>query len=258
MKLIFPNGEHAQALLSEGVNRIGSAPDAHVSLKKADIAPLHCELQLAGGNVTLRVPDPTHPVMLNGKVVQGVLTVRAGDQIGIGSVTAKLVATEAANRSAADLDSDTGATRMRMAVPKYVLRGVSGPAFGKTFPVPGPLVIGRAPECDISITSEEISRRHAQVKPIQDGLAVDDLGSANGTYINGQRVQHGLLKPGDELRLDAIRFLLVAPGMDLGAAQRPTAQLPLPKQGGNKAALIGALVAAAAAAAGAAWYFLGG
>ena len=105
-----------------------------------------------------------------------------------------------------------GATRVRIAVPRFVLRGVSGAAFGKVFPVMTQQVIGRQSDCDIAIPSEEISRRHAQVKPTPVGLMVEDLGSSNGTYINGQRVQQGLLKPGEELRLDNIRFLLVAPG----------------------------------------------
>lgn len=259
MKLTFPNGEHAQVLLSDGVNRIGSAPDSQVRLNLEGIAPVHCELQLAGGIVTVRVPDPGNPVTLNGKVVQGVMAVRSGDLLGVGGVQARLVAVEKAAGVAAggaDPDSDSGATRMRMAVPKYVLRGVSGPAFGKTYPIPAAQVIGRSDECNISIASEEISRRHAQVKPTPDGLAVEDLGSANGTYINGQRVQNGLLKPGDELRLDTIRFLLVAPGMEI--ASRPTTQLPVQKAGGGKGLVIGLVVAVLAAAAAAGWYFLGG
>ena len=91
---------------------------------------------------------------------------------------------------------------MRLAIPKFVLRGVSGAVFSKVFPVAGPVVIGRAPECDISVPADEMSRRHALVKPTPDGLQVEDLGSSNGTYINNKRVQHGFLNPGDELRLE--------------------------------------------------------
>ncbi len=260
MKLIFPNGEHSQALLSDGVNRIGSAPDAQVCLDRPSIAPVHAELQVQGQSVTLRVPDPSNEVSVNGKRVQGVMSVRGGDTLGIDGVQMKLVVMEQAASQAAQqetLDADAGATRLRMAVPKFVLRGVSGAAFGKTFPVASAMTIGRAQECDISIPSEEISRRHAQVKPTQDGLAVEDLGSANGTYINGNRVQHGLLKAGDELRLDTIRFLLVAPGMEIPSSQKPTVQLPQPTQGSGKGMWIGIGIAVVAAGAAAAAYFLG-
>ncbi|MCK7592561.1 FHA domain-containing protein [Pseudomarimonas salicorniae] len=257
MKLIFPNGEHGQVLLSEGVNRIGSAPDAQVRLDRDEVAPVHCELQLSGTMVTVRVPDPSRPVTLNGKPVQGVMAVRAGDEIGVAGVVGKLVSVERAAGPAGakfDPENDAGATRMRMAVPKFVLRGVSGPAFGKTYPVPALQVIGRSEECNICIPAEEISRRHAQVKPTGDGLAVEDLGSANGTFINGQKVQNGVLKPGDELRLDTIRFLLVAPGMEIAAATKAPPPAPAKKSGGS-GVVVGVVIAVVAAAAAAGWYF---
>jgi pSer/pThr/pTyr-binding forkhead associated (FHA) protein len=257
MKLIFPNGEHPQALLGDGVNRIGSAPDAQVHIDTADLAPVHAELAVQGGNVTLRVPDPGNPVGVNGKPVQGAIALRGGDTISVGAVQMRLVVVErAASTEKPAADADSGATRLRMAIPKYVLRGVSGAAFGKTFPVPAQLTIGRAQECDISIASEEISRRHATVKPTPEGLLVEDLNSANGTYINGQLVQSGVLKAGDELRLDAIRFLLVAPGMEIPPAQKPTAQLPAKASTGGSGKWIALGVAVLAAAGGVAAYLL--
>jgi pSer/pThr/pTyr-binding forkhead associated (FHA) protein len=53
-------------------------------------------------------------------------------------------------------------------------------------------------------------------------VLVEDMSSANGTFINDKRIQNGLLKPGEELRLDTVRFMLVAPGMD--AKQQATAR----------------------------------
>ena len=220
MKLVFPNGEHGQVLLSAGVNKIGSAPEGAVVLAEEGIHPLHCEIHVTGTGANLQVPHGGGPVSVNGKPVADIMALRGGDQIGIGGVIAKFAIVEAARSAPAPgvvpgSDEDTGATRVRMAVPKFVLRGVSGAVFGKVFPVAGPVVIGRAPECDISVTAEEISRRHALVKPAGDGLSVEDLGSSNGTYINNRRVQQGFLNAGDELRLDAVRFIVVAPGMEM-------------------------------------------
>ncbi len=248
MKLIFPNGEHPQALLNDGVNRIGSAPDSQVRLNLPGIAPVHCELSLQGSGVTLRVPDPSNLITLNGKPIQGAMALRSNDMIGIGGVQARFVVVEVARgRSAPEAEGDSGSTRLRMAVPKFVLRGVSGAAFGKNYPVPSQVTIGRAPECEISIASDEISRKHAQVKPISDGLSVEDLGSSNGTFINGQQVKQGILRPGDELRLDTIRFLLVAPGMEIPGAQKATLKLPV--MNSKRPNTIGIIVAALAASA---------
>ena len=257
MKLLFPNGEHSQALLSPGSNRIGSAADAQVVLLQPGIASLHCEISVQGETATLSIPDPAQPVTVNGRPATGTMALRPGDLIGIGSVQARVVAVEkvAATVQRAAAVDDSGATKVRMAIPRFVLRGVSGAAFGKTYPVPGPVVIGRQQDCDIAVASEEISRRHAQVKPTADGLMVEDLGSANGTFINGKRVQTGLMRPGEELRLDTIRFLLVAPGMEMPATQRAPAPVSAAKSGGGKTGAIVVIVAVLGAAAVAGWYF---
>lgn len=264
MKLFFPNGEHPQALLSPGVNRIGNARDAQIVLALPDIAPSHCVIELQGDNATLSPADSGAAVTVNGKPVAAPTPIRAGDLIAFAGVQARVVAVEkAAGLASAPRPGpidDSGATKVRMAVPKLVLRGVSGAAFGKTYPISGSVVIGRQADCDISIASEEISRRHAQLKATPAGLAVEDLGSSNGTYINGKRVQQGLMRPGEELRLDNIRFLLVAPGMEIpGGTQRPAAAAPTAApaaaSGGNKAGLVFIFVAVVAAAAAAGWYF---
>lgn len=225
MKLVFPNGEHGQVLLHHGANRIGSASESVAVLAQPGVLPLHCVIHLTGTGANLQVPEGAGPVSLNGKPVNDLIALRPGDTIGIGPVIAKFAVVEAVRSAEAanGAEEDSGATRVRMAVPKFLLRGVSGAVFGKVFPITSPVVIGRAAECDISVPGDEISRRHAQVNPTLNGLSVEDLGSSNGTYINNKRVQHGFLNPGDELRLDAVRFILVAPGRELATAT-PTAQ----------------------------------
>jgi pSer/pThr/pTyr-binding forkhead associated (FHA) protein len=253
MKLLVPNGEHAPVSLNEGNNRIGSAPGAQIVLEREGIAPWHCDISYSQGVASVTPASPDAQVSLNGQPVSQSETVRAGDALQIGPVQARVVAVE---RSAAPAArpapvDDSGATRVRVAVPRFVLRGVSGAAFGKTYPVAGAQVIGRSSECDISIASEEISRRHAQVKPSPEGLMVEDLGSSNGTFINGKRVQNGILKPGEELRLDNIRFLLVAPGTEIpGAARTATVtKQTATKKSGTLGWVVGAIVVLAAAGA---------
>ena len=47
------------------------------------------------------------------------------------------------------------------------------------------LIIGRLAECDIAFDDSNVSRRHAEIKAVADGFAVNDLGSTNGTKVNG-------------------------------------------------------------------------
>jgi pSer/pThr/pTyr-binding forkhead associated (FHA) protein len=255
MKLTFPNGEHGQVLLSNGPNRIGSAADAAVVLTTTGVETLHCVIHVTQNGANLQIPPGGGPVTVNGRPVQDLLALRAGDTIGIGPVVAKYSLVEVARSFTAsspeqELDQDSGATRVRAAIPKFMLRGVSGAIFGKVFPIQGPMVIGRAAECDIAVQADEISRRHALVKPTLDGISVEDLGSSNGTYINNKRVQTGFLNPGDELRLDAVRFILVAPGMDMSQQNqnRTVARPVVEPRGSNNTAKIVAIIAIAIAA----------
>lgn len=60
-------------------------------------------------------------------------------------------------------------------------------------------VIGRSDECDFVLSGREVSRRHCQVIRTDHGFLVEDLGSANGTFINGQPIQRQELKHGDKI-----------------------------------------------------------
>jgi pSer/pThr/pTyr-binding forkhead associated (FHA) protein len=218
MKLVFPNGEHSQVLLSHGVNRIGSAAEGAAVLTQAGILPVHCVIHITNAGANLQVAAGGGKVAVNGKIVTDIMGLRAGDQLAIGPVIAKYLVLEEAKSQPSNLsDDDSNATRVRQAVPKFVLRGVSGAVFGKTYPVTGPVVIGRAAECDISVPADEMSRRHALLRATVEGLSVEDLGSSNGTFINNKRIQQGFLRPNDELRLDAVRFILVAPGAEVSS-----------------------------------------
>lgn len=64
------------------------------------------------------------------------------------------------------------------------------------------LVLGRAADCDLPLAAERASRRHAEVRPGEGGHRVRDLGSTNGTRLNGAPLAgEAALADGDELDL---------------------------------------------------------
>jgi pSer/pThr/pTyr-binding forkhead associated (FHA) protein len=67
-------------------------------------------------------------------------------------------------------------------------------------------VIGRSSECDIRLDDANASRRHAEVRRIGDGYSVVDLGSTNGTEVNGQRIQETALMNGDVISVGTTRI----------------------------------------------------
>jgi phosphoserine phosphatase RsbU/P len=72
--------------------------------------------------------------------------------------------------------------------------------------------IGRASDCSIPVKDRYLSRRHAEIIAQPDGWVLKDLGSANGTYVNGSRVERDVpLKPGDRIRLGDTEILFETP-----------------------------------------------
>ncbi|MGH2484574.1 MAG: FHA domain-containing protein, partial [Ktedonobacterales bacterium] len=70
------------------------------------------------------------------------------------------------------------------------------------------VTIGRAPENDIVLDHEQVSQRHARVTIGKRGVAhLADLGSTNGTYVNGYPVRNARLAPGAEVRIGPYRFV---------------------------------------------------
>jgi pSer/pThr/pTyr-binding forkhead associated (FHA) protein len=73
------------------------------------------------------------------------------------------------------------------------------------------VMVGRHRRCDVRIASPRVSRRHCCLALDCDGVLVRDLGSTNGTRINGRRVEAGVLRPGDELSIAHYRYQLEGP-----------------------------------------------
>ena len=68
------------------------------------------------------------------------------------------------------------------------------------------LSIGRLPECDVTFADSNVSRRHAELRAVGGGYVIVDLGSTNGTRVNGVAVREQLLRNGDEVSVGSSRF----------------------------------------------------
>lgn len=88
----------------------------------------------------------------------------------------------------------------------------TGPQAGLSYVLgPGETIAGRGPDSDIFLGDVTVSREHARFLVDDHGLTVEDLGSMNGTYVNGDRVDAYVLKPDDELIIGMFH-LVVAQG----------------------------------------------
>jgi DNA-binding NtrC family response regulator len=97
-----------------------------------------------------------------------------------------------------------------------------------------PHTIGRDSSCSIELPSKTLSRRHAQLRPAGALWLVEDLGSRNGVFVNGKRIERTVLTPGDTLRVgewigtfaelvrsDSAPFLARSDGLFVGPGLRP-------------------------------------
>ena len=223
MRLSFPNKENEDVLVAPGDTAIGAAADNVVVLKLPGVADHHVRLGVHERSVVLSVLDNQARTHVNSRPVREKALLRLGDVVSLDTVqfVLKPDRDDSIRRNVPTSkpippptpDVDANATVARQIPPKVVLRGVSGSYFGKIVPVRGRLVIGRGSECDLILDEPEMSRRHAMIENTDDGIYLRDLGSANGTYVNGVQVRDAVLHPDDQIAFDRNRFLIEAPGM---------------------------------------------
>ncbi|MFJ6750046.1 FHA domain-containing protein [Streptomyces sp. NPDC091266] len=183
---------------------VGRDPTSEVVLSDARVSWHHAVLRTTDGHWMVEDEDST-----NGTYAEGRRVRRSG--VGPGSVI----------RFGSPADGPcavlTGVPR-----PKLPAAGrpsaVSYPGATHTFrspssvrPLPAARTtrIGRAPDNDLVIDDLAVSRRHAELRAGPDGYAIVDLGSHNGTYLNGQPVAGAPVMPGDIIGIGHSAFALV-------------------------------------------------
>ncbi|MCC6749735.1 MAG: sigma 54-interacting transcriptional regulator [Deltaproteobacteria bacterium] len=98
-----------------------------------------------------------------------------------------------------------------------------GPDRGKELALEGrPVVVGTDPTCDLVLTDPAVSARHLSVEPRREGFLLKDLGSTNGTFVDGYRAEALYLPSGAQLELGGttLRFLTLAEELELPLSKR--------------------------------------
>jgi DNA-binding NtrC family response regulator len=97
---------------------------------------------------------------------------------------------------------------------EFELRVTAGPDAGRSFVVapedPSPALVGQGPACAIKLADAEVSRRHASFEVAAPMLKVIDLGSTNGTFVNGLRVFEAALLGGETIQVGSTVLQAIA------------------------------------------------
>src|SRR6185436_8684192 len=107
-----------------------------------------------------------------------------------------------------------------------------GPFAGQTFEVPqGQSSVGRAIDNDLVFDDPSLSRKHCRLRHNGDHIELEDLGSSNGTYVNGRKIDRATARAGDVVRFGEVIFRL--------EGDQPFAAAPPPRRGVPPALLYG-------------------
>lgn len=223
LQLQFADMKTAPVALMKNRIRLGRRPDNDVVVSDPSVAELHAELLIEQDGVITLDPGAGVETFVNDTPVSGRSTLGPGDRLRLGRVELRLVEARG-----------PAATVLRPPPAEWLLVAADS---GKTVPILGRLTVGRQPDCGLPIPDECISRNHARIT-VEDGvLVVEDLGSTNGTSVNGERVQKRAVKDGDEIGFDRYRFRVVhqvSARAKPGPTARPT--VVAPKAAGGVAA----------------------
>lgn len=164
--------------------------------------------------VWLQVASGTRGIHVNGRPVRRMALLRAGDAIYADGAEMLL---RGECEQVTHPPAPTGAADEDMCV---LLRGVGGRYHGRSFTLDQPRTIGSDPRSDIVIDEPAFAQAHARLERHADKVLLRDLGSMDGTQVNGMHVRHCWLQAGDQLVFEGNhRFVLevpLSPGMPVG------------------------------------------
>ncbi len=268
-----PDGSLAEHALT-GELTIGRADGNDLVLDAGGVSRRHARFFVKGKEVSVEDFGSANGTFVDGTKITEPTVVGSDSVVVLGDYEITLKSPKAkspsgANRVAATkmvpLTAPTGPAAMaKRTKPNQVsnsqLRGLSAPVDGQSFPVAGTMVVGRVAEADLQVDDESVSRKHAEISVSGKEVVLRDLGSANGTTVNGVPIaEDTVLTSGDIIQFGVVELIFEAaassasrsgPGgavLARGAPVVPTKRragrrgggdAPQPKKGGSKRLLV--------------------
>lgn len=209
LKLQFRDRRKEAVWLVDKSFTIGKSASNSLMIDDASVQEFHAEIIQKGDDIVLHDRSTKQTIKINGTPMKGRSPIKAGDVITLGTVELELV----------DPKSGTHKPNPASAAPAASKDGwaltCNASWMPKShFPIKDKVVIGRDPGCDIHVAIDHLSRRHVELEIRSNQLVLKDLGSANGTFVNGNKVDEATLRPGDKIKLDVLTFEVHGPAHD--------------------------------------------
>ncbi len=205
LRLRFCDGDQPDLILGSGLHALGRLPNG-LGLVEAQ-QPWLLQLCNDRRGIWMTVADDLRGVHVNGRPVQHVAMLRAGDSIHVDGGELLLTAANEPGRNlpAASGQRDIPATSLRLG-----LRGIGGQHHGRSISLEQPRRIGRGSDVDIRIEGQGIVDHHAVVEAINGQAVLRDAQA--DVMVNGHRTRQAVLQSGDQIAFDVQhRFVLEGP-----------------------------------------------
>jgi ABC-type multidrug transport system ATPase subunit/pSer/pThr/pTyr-binding forkhead associated (FHA) protein len=218
-RLVRPTGEGSPVAAAGDSVRLGRDPTCELPIDPGlfpKVSRVHARIEPGRGGFVLVPLSQSNETLLNDKPLDGPMPVRPGDRIRLG-FTGPTVELDALEPAAGPAEDSFGRTVLASAEQLALLRGSAG--LGR-YDVGTGGVIGREKgRCHVLLDHPHVSRLHAALTVHDGKVTLSDLGSANGTFVNGRRLtRRVVLAPGD--RIDVGPFALEFDGTALVGASR--------------------------------------
>lgn len=207
LKIQFKDGRGPEVRLEAPGKTIGKGGVNDIVIDEEGVNGFHADLKVDDDGITITDVNTASGTLVNGEKISAPTPLKAGDTISIGGVELEVVEASASDTSAKTLVL-SGTALIEIGSGRWALIADSGPEKGQRIPISDRTEIGRALECDISILEPALSRKHAELEPLDDDLILRDLGSVNGTFVNGEKIEEVKLKDSDVLQFGKIRFIV--------------------------------------------------
>lgn len=209
------------------VMKVGSSKSNELILTEEGIAPLYCYIHINNNQVEIE-PIAGNEVYINEVLIKKKTPLKMGDITRIGTQefsisdpqskvappipTSQPISSEATVfRVPVSVSGPTG-----MEASGWMLQGLHKSLRNKRYPIDGVMYLGRSQECELHFSYERLSRKHAELKVIDNVLIVKDLDSSNGTFHNGEKIKQAKLRGGDTIAFDKLEFTVIAPAASGG------------------------------------------
>ncbi len=214
LHLHFSNRQHPDHPLAPGVLRLVRQANGTLGLGDAVAGALLAQFCVDRRGLWLQVANGARGIHVNGRPVRRMALLRAGDAVYADG--AELLVRAGPRPAAAPPAAEDAAA----GDPCMVLRGVGGPHHGRSFTLGPARLVGSAREADIHIDVPSFAARHAVLERSGSQVLLRDLGSTEGSVVNGVAVRDAVLAAGDQIVFDGQhRFVVECPHAPVAAAR---------------------------------------